>query len=150
MRRTLLLAYLGFPFFDIATLPLLQGEGLDEFDEIEIDRISPDDAPLLGSAGATMLKGIRFGGFGAFFSRTWREHDYLLGRLHAAERLIDIVLTAVPAGTPLPPATTTTLKRRAFLAILAAEREHLTRVPDLISRLETALGADLSTGPSPD
>ena len=34
MRRPMLLAYLGFPFFDIATLPLLQGEGMDEFDPI--------------------------------------------------------------------------------------------------------------------
>jgi patatin-related protein len=27
-RRALILAYLGFPFYDVATLPLLQGEGL--------------------------------------------------------------------------------------------------------------------------
>src|SRR3546814_5397625 len=37
-RRQLLLAYLGYPFYDIATLPLLQGEGFDEFDPIKIDR----------------------------------------------------------------------------------------------------------------
>ncbi len=36
-RRTLLRAYLGFPYFDIATLPLLQGEGLDEYDPIKVD-----------------------------------------------------------------------------------------------------------------
>jgi len=29
-RRALILTYLGFPFYDIATLPLLQGEGLDD------------------------------------------------------------------------------------------------------------------------
>jgi hypothetical protein len=44
-RRAMLLAYLGFPFYDIATLPLLQGEGLDEFDPIKVDRISPTIAP---------------------------------------------------------------------------------------------------------
>ena len=33
-RRPLLLSYLGFPFYDVATLPLLQGEGLDEFDPV--------------------------------------------------------------------------------------------------------------------
>ncbi|HEY1606693.1 MAG TPA: hypothetical protein VGF77_13965 [Allosphingosinicella sp.] len=38
-RRSLILAYLGFPFYDIATLPLLQGEGLDEFDLVKVDRI---------------------------------------------------------------------------------------------------------------
>ena len=41
-RRALLLSYLGYPYFDIATLPLLQGEGLDEFDPIKVDRISPE------------------------------------------------------------------------------------------------------------
>src|SRR3546814_19105163 len=37
-RRQLLHAYLGFPFYDLATLPLLQGEGLDEFDPVKVDR----------------------------------------------------------------------------------------------------------------
>src|SRR3546814_5301600 len=32
-RRQLLLAYLGYPFYDIATLPLLQGEGFDRSEE---------------------------------------------------------------------------------------------------------------------
>jgi len=49
MRRTMLLTYLGFPFFDVATLPLLQGEGLDEFDPIKVDRIAPDDATAIRS-----------------------------------------------------------------------------------------------------
>ena len=31
------------------------------------------------------------GSFGAFFSRAYRENDYLWGRLHGAERLIDII-----------------------------------------------------------
>jgi patatin-related protein len=77
-RRTLILAYLGFPFYDIATLPLLQGEGLDEFDEVKVDRISPEDATAIrpGGAAAT-LKGIQFNSFGAFFSRAYRENDYL-------------------------------------------------------------------------
>ncbi|MBM3929500.1 MAG: patatin-like protein, partial [Sphingomonadales bacterium] len=52
LRRPLLLGYLGFPFFDIATLPLLQGEGLDEFDPVKVDRISPDDAKAIREGGA--------------------------------------------------------------------------------------------------
>ena len=32
LRRRVLLAYLGFPFYDTVTLPLLRGEGLTEFD----------------------------------------------------------------------------------------------------------------------
>src|SRR3546814_3431754 len=90
-RRQLLHAYLGFPFYDLATLPLLQGEGLDEFDPVKVDRIAPDDAATIRGGGAeATLKGIQFNSFGAFFSRTYRENDYLRGRLHGAERLIDI------------------------------------------------------------
>ena len=51
-RRALILSYLGYPYFDIATLPLLQGEGLDEFDPIKVDRISPNDAVAIRAGGA--------------------------------------------------------------------------------------------------
>src|SRR3546814_14299217 len=93
-RRQLLFAYLGFPFYDIATLPLLRGAGLDEFDPIKVARIAPDDAVTLRSGGAdATLRGIQFNSFGAFFSRAYRENDYLWGRLHGAERLIDILVS---------------------------------------------------------
>ncbi|MCA3256155.1 MAG: patatin-like protein [Alphaproteobacteria bacterium] len=137
-RRALLLAYLGFPFFDIATLPLLQGEGLDEFDEIKVDRISPADASDLSAAGVGVLKGIGFNGFGAFFSRAWRENDYLWGRLHGAERLIDIVLSTLPPGVA-PPADVDALRTAAYRAILTAERPHLLRALPLIDELEQRL-----------
>ena len=82
-RRQILLTYLGFPFFDIATLPMLQGEGLEEFNPIKVDRISPDDAQSIRAGGAAAtLKGIELNSFGAFFSRKYRENDYLWGRLH--------------------------------------------------------------------
>lgn len=140
-RRALVLAYLGYPFFDIATLPLLQGEGLDEFDEIKVDRISPDDATAIREGGAAAtLKGIQFNAFGAFFSRAWRENDYLWGRLHAADRLIDIVSSALPRGTALPPGRIDALKKKAFLAIIASERAHLTHAGDLLDRLEREIG----------
>ena len=101
-RQQLLLAYLGFPFFDVATLPLLQGEGLDEFDPVRIDRISPDDATTIRAGGAAAtLKGMQFHKFGAFFSRAYRENDYLWGRLHGADRLIDIVVSTLPTGARL-------------------------------------------------
>ena len=142
IRRALVLAYLGFPFFDIATLPLLQGDGLDEFDEIKVDRISPDDAQTLVAGGAhATLKGLQFNAFGAFFSRGWRENDYLWGRLHAAERLIDIVASSAPDAVDV-----TALKQAAFRAILVAEKPHLTRIGDLLERLDAVVGAELSTG----
>ncbi len=134
LRRTLLNAYLGFPLYDIATLPLLTGDGSDEFDEIKVDRLSPLDSPSLAHVGGRVLQGARLNAFGAFFSRAYREHDYLWGRLHAAERMIDIVASATRSPPDLAP-----FKARAFAAILNAERQHLPRSADLIARLEAAL-----------
>ncbi len=141
LRRPMLLAYLGFPFFDIATLPLLQGEGLNEFDPIRVDRISPDDATSIRSGGAqATLKGIQFNNFGAFFSRAYRENDYLWGRLHGAERLIDILLSTLPAGTALGPGRVASIKRAIFLAILDQEAARLTAIPGLFDQLRREIG----------
>jgi len=140
-RRGLILAYLGYPYYDIATLPLLQGEGLDEFDPIKVDRISPNDAVAIRSGGtAATLKGIQFNSFGAFFSRAYRENDYLWGRLHGADRLIDIVNSAVPEGKQLPAAAIAALKRDAFRAILAQEKGRLTSIGTLFAELEREVG----------
>jgi patatin-related protein len=138
-RRIILFAYLGFPFFDIATLPMLQGEGLDEFDPIKVDRISPDDASAIRSGVASTLKGIQFNSFGAFFSRSYRENDYLWGRLHGADRLFDIILST----TAVDPAETDALKRALLLAILDEEQPRLTKIGDLFATLrhEIAAGA---------
>jgi patatin-related protein len=140
-RRVVILTYLGYPFYDVATLPLLQGEGLDEFDPIKVDRISPDDAVAIRAGGtAATLKGIQFNSFGAFFSRAYRENDYLWGRLHGADRLIDIVLSTLPASRRFDEADVAALKREAFRAILAEERSRLKTIPTLFDELEREIG----------
>lgn len=139
VRRDLLSAYLGFPFFDIATLPMIADGGLDELDEIKVDRISPDDAPALAHVGGRALKGALFRKFGAFFSRAYREHDYLWGRLHGAERMIDLVVSSVPTRSRPDPETLARLRREVFRAIVAAERPHLRSIKDTIRALEVAL-----------
>jgi hypothetical protein len=137
----MLLAYLGFPFYDIAILPLLQGEGLDEFDPVKVDRIAPEDARAIRSGGAeATLKGIQFNSFGAFFSRAYRENDYLWGRLHGADRLIDIVASTLPVGRRLKPGTIAGMKRDIFRAILAEERPRLGHVPELLDALDQEIG----------
>ncbi|MEG3175670.1 patatin-like protein [Sphingomonas sp. RB3P16] len=141
VKRPILLTYLGFPYFDVATLPLLQGEGLDEFDPIKVDRICPDDATGIRSGGAeATLKGIQFNSFGAFFSRAYRENDYLWGRLHGAERLIDIVLSALEPTMTLKAGRAAAIKRAAFLAILDEESEKLTAIPGLFETLRREVG----------
>ena len=140
-RRRMLLAYLGFPFYDIATLPLLAVDGQDEFQPIKVDRISPDDASTIREGGAqATLKGIQFNNFGAFFSRAYRENDYLWGRLHGAERLIDIVVSALPKGKVLPAGRVLAIKKRLFRAILRDERPRLSRIEELIETLEREVG----------
>ncbi|MEM7778920.1 MAG: patatin-like protein [Pseudomonadota bacterium] len=134
LRRRMLLTYLGFPFYDVATLPLLQSEGLDEYNPVKIDRISPDDARSIREGGTrATLKGIEFYNFGAFFSRFYRENDYLWGRLHGAERMIDLVASTVEGG--LPSETVRDTKRSAFLAILEEERVALRCRTDLIDQI---------------
>ena len=121
LRRRMLLTYLGFPFYDVATLPLLRNEGLTEFDPVKVDRISPDDARSIREGGTrATLRGVEFYNFGAFFSRDYRENDYLWGRLHGAERMVDLVCSTL--DKPFADQTCRNFKRDAFHAILDEEQ----------------------------
>lgn len=141
VRRAILHSYLGFPHFDIATYAMFEGQGFDEFDAIRVDRISPDDAQTLrqGDARAT-LRGVELSSFGAFFSRAYRENDYLWGRLHGAERLVDIVASTLPAPSALGDERLREIKHRLFVAILLEERDRLPRVASQIDALLAQLG----------
>ncbi len=120
----------------------MQDEGFDEFDPVKVDRISPDDAPTIriGGAAAT-LKGIEFNNFGAFFSRAYRENDYLWGRLHGVDRLIDILISTMPTGTEITTEQALVYKRLAFHAILDQETPRLKRIKPLIESLRTEIDA---------
>ncbi|MFM6830307.1 MAG: DUF3376 domain-containing protein, partial [Novosphingobium sp.] len=132
LRRRFLHAYLGFPFYDIATLPLLQGEGMNEYDPVKVDRISPDVAISIRKGGTfACLRGVEFFNFGAFFSRAYRENDYLWGRLHGAERMIDLIASTVEV--PLGDTVIRAFKRDAFLAVLEEEEGRLVAEPGLIA-----------------
>ena len=112
-----------------------------DIDPVKVDRISPDDAKAIREGGAAAtLKGTQFHNFGAFFSRAYRENDYLWGRLHGADRLIDIVVSTLPAGSRLKPGRIAAIKREAFLAILKAEEERLTAIPALFEALRKEIG----------
>lgn len=142
LRRRLLLTYLGFPFYDVATLPLMRHEGLTEFDPIKVDRISPDDARSIREGGTrATLRGIEFYNFGAFFSRSYRENDYLWGRLHGAERMIDLVCSTVEQGFDYE--TCRQFKRRAFHAILDEEVDRLSTDPGLLLTIRNEIEARL-------
>ncbi len=128
-----LVAYLGYDYFDIATYPASQWRDLNEREGIRVNRISPEDATTIREGGAeATLKGILFNKFGAFFSRSARENDYLWGRLHAADRLVDIVFSAARQRSR----DTRALKKRLFHAILDAEAPQLPGSAELIAQLK--------------
>lgn len=134
LKRRMLLTYLGFPFYDVATLPLLRSERLDEYNPVKIDRISPDDARSIRDGGTTdTLRGTEFYNFGAFFSRSYRENDYIWGRLHGAERMVDLVASTVEGE--VNPSLIKNAKRTAFLAVLDEEAVSGRCAPDLLSTL---------------
>ena len=138
-RREILESYIGFAAWDVLTFSVTNWRDLDEFNEIRVDRVSPDDATTLRPGGAeACLKGIQFNHFGAFFSRAYRENDYLWGRLHAAERLIDIVVDAARLEGLAQNVSGKDFKRRAFLAILESEERHLPTCKTLIAELRGA------------
>ncbi|WP_296716577.1 patatin-like protein [Erythrobacter sp.] len=142
LKRRMLLTYLGFPFYDVATLPMTRREGLDEFNPVKVDRISPEDARSIREGGTSAtLRGIEFYNFGAFFSRDYRENDYLWGRLHGAERMIDLVASTVPDA--LPEARIRAAKRAAFLAVLEEEEITGRCRPRLIEQIRREVGERL-------
>jgi patatin-related protein len=140
-RREVLVNYLGFPYWDVLTLPVTTKREAGEFREILIDRISPQDVRSLdGFSGSQSLKGIGFGHFAAFLSRTYRENDYLLGRLHAIDRLIDLVCDCARIDGGTGSLDIPALKRAAFERVLRTEEPHLPKSRELIAALRRAVG----------
>ena len=108
--------YDTYEAFDSVTLPIAYGT-TGESDRVEVIRVSPEDATGIVdelAGGCRKLGGIHYGHFGGFLNRTWRENDFMWGRLDAADRLLTALL---PAGTPREE-----LKKQAFYAILREER----------------------------
>jgi patatin-related protein len=138
-RGEVLVNYLGFPFWDVLTLSVTNWRDTGEFDEMLVDRISPRDSRSLAALGPALApKGTGMAHFAAFFSRGYREHDYLLGRLHGIDRLVDIVLNSAGLDGGGQGIDVRDLKRRAFSLVLDAEEKHLPRSGELIRLLRQA------------
>lgn len=142
-RSAILTGYLGYFYWDIILRPAVSALSLDAgpIEEILIDRISPDDAVSLTSPAATrVLLGGTFAGFGGFLSRATRENDYLWGRLHAVDRLFDILASTVPASTR-DAIDFHALKKAAFERVIEEEAGRLSLIPDLVARIRDAISA---------
>ncbi|MBN9670939.1 patatin-like protein [Roseibium aggregatum] len=136
-HKSLMRSYVGFGFYDLITFPVLQRNDFAEVTEILVDRISPGDATALFTEGF-QLKGKALNSFGAFFNRSWREHDYIWGRLHAADRLVNIVLSAAEGGS-LPQHRIDQARAQVLLAILEEERDKLSEIGEEIERIDALI-----------
>lgn len=87
--------YDRYDAYDMILFPLLYDTDIGEPIEVDVLRISPEDAKHLieerdagGRLQCRKLAGTTLGNFGGFLDPTWRRSDILWGRLDAAERII--------------------------------------------------------------
>ena len=143
LRRSILVAYLGWAYRDIVVLPAMNALGLQSnaFEEILVDRISPQDATSVRTAttGGGTLRGAAAIGFGGFLSRAARENDYLWGRIHGIDRLIDIVASTVDPALVTTVPNFAALKKRAFQAALDEEEQRLTSIPEVVAAVRAVV-----------
>jgi patatin-related protein len=142
-RTAILTGYLGYFYWDVILHPIVSALALETgpIEEILIDRISPDDARSLAPPGnPRVLLGGTFAGFGGFLNRSTRENDYLWGRLHAVDRLFDILASTLP-GAIRDTIDLHALKKAGFECVIEEAPGQLHLVPDLISRLRASIAA---------
>jgi hypothetical protein len=129
--------YFGFPLWDVLLYPIQALADAGENDEIKVHRLSPYEATVLPTKAADKVQGKRLMHFGAFFSRTARENDYLWGRLDGAANLIAIVL-----GKDHPDYDAWC--RKAFDAIFAEDTPALSHIESAVRTLH----ADVARTPT--
>jgi patatin-related protein len=128
-RTDLRVRYLGFVLFDAHLYPIEYSAGVGERDRVDVMRMSPLECELL-SWPQPKVKGCRYGHFGAFMKREWRESDYLAGRLDGAERMVTLLV----GGDD--PAALRHWSAKVFGAILNEERASLRTAAKLIEDLK--------------
>jgi patatin-related protein len=143
-RAALLGRYVGFPVWDSIIFPVIALAKLPQLTPVTVQRFSPLDATCLQAVDSqgtlkadpsAKLDGVSISHFGAFFDKSWRENDYLWGRLDGAE--LAIRLLSRQSGSDLD---LTGYLRSALTAILAAEKADL----GLVAKIEQVLGAQIA------
>ncbi len=144
VQEELLIRYIGFIFWDLVLLPMTSSLDLDvgTLEEILVDRISPEDASTLQPpSGQAAVQGGSLAGFGGFFSRAVRESDYLWGRIHAIDRLFDLLASTADSHLGYEKPDMLAFKKRAFETVLNAEAGRLTSIRPLIAHLQASVAA---------
>lgn len=124
VRKALLYYYENFDRYDMISYPILFATNVgEEADQVEVFRISPEDAGFLikdKELRRRKLAGTSISNFGAFFDEQFRTNDILWGRLDAADRLITALLSSAQP-TPQLEEMKAELIKEASRAIIAEE-----------------------------
>ncbi|MCZ6710074.1 MAG: DUF3376 domain-containing protein, partial [Gammaproteobacteria bacterium] len=135
LNNAMMADYVGFPIYDVLLMsPAALEGGPDPLTPIRVERISPEDAHGLESI-FDGLKCRDFMGFLGFFNRGYREHDYLWGRLNAADRIVDLLVQASGDAIEDPDE----MRRRLFRSIVDRERRRLYRCDEQLDRIDALL-----------
>jgi patatin-related protein len=143
-RAALLGRYVGFPVWDSLIFPVIALAKLPQLTPVTVQRFSPLDATCLRAVDSqgvpkadpsAKLDGVSISHFGAFFDKSWRENDYLWGRLDGAE--LAMRLLSRQSGSDLD---LTGHLKSALSAILAAEKTDL----GLVAKIEQALATQIT------
>ena len=87
--------YRSYTNYDMVIFPIIYGTGGGEGDEIDVIRISPEDASAFideRKDNLNKLAGRRLGNFGAFMDKRWRQNDIMWGQLDGSERIINSLI----------------------------------------------------------
>jgi hypothetical protein len=139
-RNELLYRWVGFALWDALIFPVIALSRLPQLNPIQMQRLSPLDNTMLQledehSKAIPKLLGRKVHHFGGFFSREWRENDYLWGRLDGVAQLLAML------GEKGWTKTTS----QAFTAALDQEAETLATAKDTIGKIRDVIAAH-STG----
>lgn len=142
-RTALAGRYVGFPFWDALLFPLRSLSALPVTTPIHTSRFSPRDACALTPPGGDgKLQGVATHHFGAFFTLSRRQNDYLWGRLDAVEMILGLLReqydNRATVTTPALP-DLTSLLHSALRAVLDQEQDGLTKIRGTTAALRTQL-----------
>lgn len=88
--------YRRYSNYDMVIFPILYGTDGSEGEQIDVIRISPEDALGLideRTTGLHKLGGRNLANFGAFMEKRWRQNDIMWGQLDGAERIISSLIS---------------------------------------------------------
>ena len=154
-RSGLLARYVGFPIWDSLIFPVISLSKLPQLTPITVHRFSPLDATCLHAVESdgkprtgnppAKLDGVRYGHFGAFFEKSWRENDYLWGRLDGAELILDLLRRQSGSDLDL-----TEYLQSALTEILDAEQPQLTEIQAVLQALKDQVAGIRAGSIAPD